>query len=1008
MKGAAMTILWFVTIAVLGWYLAAGLGVRLGRSAPALDPAPTLRANSEGPAPGEGAGSSFPANLVRHLPTAVDLLARGLVLYTVLAAAVVLLSGVLQRRRGRFLARSFVVVRFQPGREGAEKPAAFGEFLESLYPALLVDHPFLGLSHHLAVTLLATEQGLEFTLWLPEIARRDFLAEVQAAVTAHYPGARVETCADPLAAQLAAAPGETLIRERWQAAGDVAFPLRTFDTFKGDPLNRRLRAARVPPCGGVRCLGVQALVRAIPAGLEEDRLARLARKLAARPAAPGRGRRANPGAYDPLRRNRLAAVEKRRGKERDHDLFEVALETFALGRDAQEAGQLLWNLDRSILADTTYRQRGVFQGLRRVWRQAVPLRGRRGERAAAAFLRRALPPRLPGLLPGVAGGRRTSLLTAPELTTVLHLPAPAQNPVPRLEQQRATLLPAPAAAYIAAAEEGERVAWGVGEEEYGAGGRVGPGTKDRTLGAYIAAPTGAGKSTVLQNVVLQDVAAGRGVATLDLKGGLNEEIIRRLPQEAEARVVVFDPARCRRYVGLNPFDRRLVEVMGVEGLSSHLMGFLKKLVGANWSAATRVRSLLGSAIPLILELENEPSLLHMYCFFLPESAYRDELVGRCEDPILRTFWGGEFDERDFADSITAVQTRLREFLRNALVRAILCQPRSTLDVPALMREKGLLLGRLTTDEHGVGEEVQGLLGALFLGQFLGAALSRTGRAEAGNLYGVVLDEFQSVVETGARDIQELFAKARAGGLMLVAAHQSPEQLDGKTLNIILDNVPNVVLFQQTGPSARFFAATLQAFGVEDVLNLPPYRAYARFKVAGQSTGVFSMTTVRLPDAAGESHPAPDTGFTWPEEDALDRLVNELPRLPAKERVDRLTALPGEQFRAYQARRRKRDCAERAFIRENPGVDLTPLYPWAEGDRKVARVYYLSELAYGTPGEEVEAEVRRFLRAHGVIGGAQQEQPLSAVEGTAGRVIPFPAGAETDRKVPRIRRKEVAQ
>lgn len=912
----------------------------------------------------------IPEDLQGTLPVLGDGLSWGLVGYTVAASIALLFSSFLQRRRGRTLGKAGVILRFEPARDGKEGPEEFAEFLEALYPALRVDHPFLGLGHHLALNMLSTEEGVEFFLWVPELPRRDFPSEVQAALTAHYPGARVEKISDPLAALLGSARGGTLIRELWKTCGDVVYPLRTFDAFKGDPLNGRLRAARIPPGGGVRCLGMQMLLRTVPTGWEEHRIVRAERRLSLPPARPHPGRATR---KDPVRRSRLEAVEKRR----DRALFEAALETFALG-DAHAAGRLLWNLDRSILADTASRRYGAFQGLKRARRWAAPLQGRRGRKGMEAFLRREFPVRLPGLLPGIVPGRRTSLLTSPELAVVLHLPAPAQNPAPRLRRQKAVLLPAPQAAYIAPWEEGERAAWGVGEEEYGSGGRVGPGTKDRTMGTYMAGPTGAGKSTVLQNVLLQDIAAGRGAAALDLKGGLNEEILRRLRPEDEERVVIFDPARSRRCIGLNPFDRRLVEVMGVEGLSSHLMGFLRKLVGANWNTATRVRSLLGSAIPLILAGEEEPSLLHLYCFFLPESGYREELVERCEDPILRTFWGGEFDERAFGESITAVQTRLREFLRNALVRAILCQSRSTVDIPALMQEKRIFLGRLTTDVHGVGEEVQGLLGALLLGQFLGAALSRTGKEEAGNFYGVVLDEFQSVVETGAKDIQELFAKARAGGLMLVAAHQSPEQLDEKTLHVILDNVPNIILFQQAGPAARFFASTLQAFRPEDILNLPPYRAYARFKVSGQSTGVFSMTTFPLPDAPEEAPPAEEAGFSWPEEDEFDRLVNDLPRLPLGERVSRLLSLSPEDFRAYRACRRKRDLAERAFILEHPGVDLTHLYPWTN-DPKIARVYYLSDLAWGTPPEEVEAEVRRFLRERGLMP-SQRREPA--------RVIPF--------------------
>jgi len=176
--------------------------------------------------------------------------------------------------------------------------------------------------------------------------------------------------------------------------------------------------------------------------------------------------------------------------------------------------------------------------------------------------------------------------------------------------------------------------------------------------------------------------------------------------------------------------------------------------------------------------------------------------------------------------------------------------------------------------------------------------------------------------------------------------------------------------------------------VEDVLNLPPYRAYARFKVDGQSTGIFSMTTSPLPEAP-KGLPAAESGFSRPEEDELDRLVNEIPRLPMGERVSRLLSLSAEEFRAYRERRRKHDLAERAFLLAHPGVDLTPLYPWTN-DRKIARVYYLSDLAWGTPPEEVEVEVRRFLRERGLMG--TRREPA--------RVIPFPARQATAKEAGR--------
>jgi hypothetical protein len=388
------------------------------------------------------------------------------------------------------------------------------------------------------------------------------------------------------------------------------------------------------------------------------------------------------------------------------------------------------------------------------------------------------------------------------------------------------------------------------------GAATAPG-EDRQLGLsiddarhhlHVIGPTGTGKSTLLANLICQDIAAGRGVVVIEPKGDLVQDVLARIPQERVGDVVVLDPTETDYPIGLNPL---LVRGRSPELVADQVLAVFHGLYEQNWGP--RMQDILHASL-LTLAGRGDASLCVLPAL-LTNPAVRRRLRAGIDDPIaLEPFWAW-FDAISDAERLQAtapVLNKLRPFLLRKSVRAIVGQVEPRFRIDEVFSKRKIVLVSLA--KGLIGPEAAALLGSLFVAELWQAVLGR-GRVPVERRHPVVVyaDEFQDYVHLPT-DMADALAQARGLGVGLTLAHQHLAQLPGNLKAAVLANARSRVCFQLSGDDAQAIARLagdlLQA---SDLQRLHRYEAYAQLVVGGEVTDFASIRTLPLP--APTSDPA---------------------------------------------------------------------------------------------------------------------------------------------------------
>jgi hypothetical protein len=394
-------------------------------------------------------------------------------------------------------------------------------------------------------------------------------------------------------------------------------------------------------------------------------------------------------------------------------------------------------------------------------------------------------------------------------------------------------------------------------------------------------PSGSGKSTLLHGLIIQDIAAGRGVVVIEPKGDLIAEVLKYIPPERLDDVVVIDPSDGgSRVVGINPLapaGRR------PELVADQLLGVFHTLFADHWGP--RTSDILSSAL---LTLARTPGMtMAALPLLLSNAQFRRRLVARIDDPIgLEPFWAAyeSWSETERANAIAPAMRRLRPFLLRPDVRALIGQPQPRFDVRQVFSQRKILLVNLS--KGLIGAETAGTLSGLIVAQLWQAALGRAAVSlERRHSCFVYVDEFQDYLNLPT-DFEDALAQARGLGVGFVLAHQYMHQLDPSMRHGILANVQSRVAFRLPNDDARIVAAgsTLEP---EDFQSLGAFQAYAQLVADGTVQPYCSIQT-RLP---GEPISDPDVvraasqGRYGIDRDDIEANIRELVRRPPSAESD---------------------------------------------------------------------------------------------------------------------------
>jgi Type IV secretion-system coupling protein DNA-binding domain len=360
---------------------------------------------------------------------------------------------------------------------------------------------------------------------------------------------------------------------------------------------------------------------------------------------------------------------------------------------------------------------------------------------------------------------------------------------------------------------------------------------DRRRHLLIVGKTGMGKTTLLRQLLQSDVEAGRGIALLDPHGDLAEAVAAAIPRHRTNDVILFDagdrghPLSFNLMADCHPDQRSLV--------ASGIVSAFKKIYGDSWGP--RLEHVLRNA--LLALLEHPGTSLLSVSRLLGDAHYRAALVGRIADPVVRTFWQREFASwrpQYMTEAIAPVQNKIGQFLSHPVLRAILGQADSSLDLRRVLDEGKVLIVNLSKGR--IGEDGSQLLGALLVTGLQLASMSRSDVSEERRRdFYLYVDEFQNFA---TESFATVLSEARKYRLNCILSHQYLGQLDEPIANAVFGNVGSLLSFQVGASDADFLAAQLGP-GVEpaDLMALPKYAAYVRLLIDGLPSRPFSMRTV---------------------------------------------------------------------------------------------------------------------------------------------------------------------
>ncbi len=371
---------------------------------------------------------------------------------------------------------------------------------------------------------------------------------------------------------------------------------------------------------------------------------------------------------------------------------------------------------------------------------------------------------------------------------------------------------------------------------------------DRRRHFYVVGKTGMGKSVLLENMVIQDIQRGEGVSFIDPHGDTAEKILNFIPENRINDVVYFNPADLDRVIGFNVMEsvrqdhRHLV--------ASGLMGVFKKIWPDVWSS--RMEYILNNTILALLDYPN--STLLGINRMLSDVHFRRKVIEKITDPVVKSFWTKEFaswSQQYATEAVAAIQNKVGQFTSVPLVRNIIGQVNSTINMRDIMDNQKILIVNLSKGR--IGEDNSTLLGALIITKLQLAAMERVDIPEEERKdFFLYIDEFQNFA---TRSFISILSEARKYRLSLILGHQYIGQLDeydkpGHHMrDAIFGNVGTIVTFRVGAEDAEFlereFSPTLL---IADIINLPKHSIYTKLMIDGISGPPFSAET--LPPMSG--------------------------------------------------------------------------------------------------------------------------------------------------------------
>lgn len=373
--------------------------------------------------------------------------------------------------------------------------------------------------------------------------------------------------------------------------------------------------------------------------------------------------------------------------------------------------------------------------------------------------------------------------------------------------------------------------------------------QDRAKHMYIIGKTGTGKSTFLENMIVQDIRNGNGLAFIDPHGGSAEKLLDYIPEDRIKDIIYLNPSDTDFPIAFNPLEdadptRRPLVVDG-------LMTVFKKIWPEAFSG--RMEYILNNTMLALLEYPN-PTLLSINRF-LTDKDFRKRVITNIQDPTVKNAWEelGRWDDKRWSEAVSALINKVGQFTTNPLIRNIVGQPQSTFDFRAAMDERKIIIINLSKGR--IGEQNQPLFGAMLITKIYLAAMSRADLSakemEKMPPFYFYVDEFQNFANDSFANI---LSEARKYKLCLTVANQYVNQMAETIRDAVFGNMGTTVAFR-VGPldSELLEKVFTPVFTANDLENLQFGQYYLTLQIDNMGSRPFSAQTMGPLDRVEHSY-----------------------------------------------------------------------------------------------------------------------------------------------------------
>ncbi len=363
---------------------------------------------------------------------------------------------------------------------------------------------------------------------------------------------------------------------------------------------------------------------------------------------------------------------------------------------------------------------------------------------------------------------------------------------------------------------------------------------DRRRHVWVIGKTGTGKSTLLENMSIDDLKKDRGICYIDPHGDAVELLLEYVPKRRVNDVIYFNPADREFPIHINPLE--VQNKQEAELVVSGMMAIFTKIWANVWSA--RMEYILRNTL-LTLALSKDKTLNDVITI-LTNKAYRNSVVATIDDLILKRYWTEEYDKMPpnlQQEAISAILNKVGQFITSPMIRNIISNTKSTVKLDDAMNEGKIVLANLS--QGRLGEDNSALLGAMLITKLQISAMHRVEiKEEERKDFYLYVDEFQNFA---TNSFIKILSEARKYRLNIMLANQYMAQIPEDVQKAILGNAGTIACFALGASDSEILHREFaEVFSQNDLVNLSKYQIAIKMMIDGQTSRPFVANTLPLP------------------------------------------------------------------------------------------------------------------------------------------------------------------